>query len=91
MALSDISATATCVHIPRGSYSHPPASPGDPPRPAGKSGPGSYEVTAFALGPSVRETLCVSPKSGVCFPHPVEFLQSNPAAFKAKYSGGFSS
>ena len=30
-----------------------PTSPGDPPRPAARSGPGCYGVTAFALGPGV--------------------------------------
>ena len=29
-----------------------PASPGDSPRPAGRSDSGSYQITAFALGPS---------------------------------------
>ena len=44
-----------------------PASPGDPPRPSGRSGPDSYGVTAFALEPSVHKTLCALSKSGVCF------------------------
>ena len=34
-----------------------PTSPRDCPRPASGSGPGSYEVTAFALGPGAREIL----------------------------------
>ena len=45
----------------------PSASPGDPQRPAGRSGPGFYEVTAFSLGPGIRETLCAPTRSGVCF------------------------
>ena len=53
----------------------PLASPGDPPRPAGRSDPGSFEVTAFALGPSVHETLCVPSKSGVSVSlSPIDFL-----------------
>ena len=35
----------------------PPASTEDPPVPAGRSGPGSYEVTAFFLCPALHETL----------------------------------
>ena len=45
-----------------------PASPGDPPRPAGRSGPGSYGVTVFALSPNARQTLWAPSKSGDCFP-----------------------
>ena len=41
------------------------ASPGDPPREAGKSGLGSHRVTAFALGAGVHETLCVASEIGV--------------------------
>ena len=55
----------------------PPTSSGDPPRPAGRSGPGSYEVIALALGPSVHETLCASSKSGVSVsPSLVKLLRS---------------
>lgn len=41
------------------------ASPGDPLRPAGRAGPGSYEIAAFALGPSVHNILCVPYRNGV--------------------------
>ena len=66
-----------------------PASPGDPPRPAGRSGPGLYGVTAFSLGLGAHESLCVPSKSGVSVsPSPVKFLWSSPTGFKAKCSGG---
>lgn len=42
-----------------------PASPGNGPKPAGWSGPGSYQIAAFALGPSVLKTLCVPFRSKV--------------------------
>ena len=37
-------------------------------RPAERSSPGSFEVTAFALCPSECETLTAPSKSEVCFP-----------------------
>ena len=62
---------------------HPTFS-GIPSRPAGRPGPGSYEVTAFFLGPSAHETLCAPSKSGVSVsPSPVEVLQSNPASLQS--------
>lgn len=63
---------------------HPfPASPGDPPRPEGRSRPASYEVTAFALYPSACETLCASFKSGVSVSAShVELLQSSLTGFQ---------
>ena len=68
----------------------PPTSPGDPPRPPGRSGLGSYEVTVFALGPSVHETLCASSKSGVSVsPSPVEFLQSSPTGLQSQMLWGW--
>ena len=67
----------------------PPASPGGPPRPAGRSCPGSYEVTTFALGPGAHETLCVPSKSGVSLsPCPVELLQSSPAGLQSQMLWG---
>ena len=59
----------------------PPSSPGDPPRPAGRSGRGSYEVTAFALGPIACKTLYAPSKSGapVIKPH----WPSKPNALRA--------
>ena len=46
---------------PPGSLSPgPPSShsPRDPPKPAGRSGPVFYQITAFTLGPSMCEILC---------------------------------
>ena len=68
---------------PQGEPQPPPASPGDPPRPAGRSGPGSYQITVFALGPSVCEILCALFKTEVSIsPNPAEFLQSSPAGLQ---------
>ena len=41
----------------------PPAFPGDSTKPANTSGSGSYEVTAFSLGPSAHKTLCAPSNS----------------------------
>ena len=66
-----------------------PTSAGDPLRPAGGSGPGSYKVTAFSLGPGVHETLYVLSKSGVSVsPSPVEFLQSSPTGLQSQMLWG---
>ena len=46
----------------------PPASPGDSPRSAGRSNPGSFQIAAFSLGPGVCVVLCASFKSGISFP-----------------------
>ena len=43
---------------PQGEPQLPSASPGDPPRPAGRYGPGSYQITSFGLCPGVHETVC---------------------------------
>ena len=58
----------TRVYVPR--VSHPPTltSPRDPPRVAGSSGPGSYQITASALGPGACEILCSPFNSEVSFP-----------------------
>ena len=67
----------------------PCTSPGDPPRPAGRSGPGSYEVTAFSLGLDVHKTFCPPSKSGVSVsPSPVEFLRSSPAGLLSQMLWG---
>ena len=42
------------------SLAPPPTFPGDSPRPAGRSGPGAYQITAFALGHRACEILCAS-------------------------------
>ena len=70
---------------PCGEPQTPPASAGDPPTLAGRSGSVSYGVTAPSpLGPGVHTTLCVPSKSGVSVsPSPVEVLQSNPASLRS--------
>ena len=57
-----------------------PASPGDWSKPAGWSGPGSYQIAAFALGPSVLKTLCVPFRSKVSISSsPIGLLTACPA------------
>ena len=46
----------------------PPSSPGDPLRPAGRSGPALSQITAFALILSVCEILCAPFKKAVSIP-----------------------
>ena len=67
----------------------PPSSPGDPPSPAVRSGPGLYEVTGFALVSSMHETLCAPSKRGVSvFPSFVELVQSSPADLQSQMLWG---
>ena len=62
----------------------PVASLGDSPRLAGRSGPGSYQMTAFALGPRACEILCVPFKSEVSiFPSPVGLPKLSPVGWGA--------
>ena len=74
--LPDMSATS--VPVPKVSHSQlppSPASPVDPPILAGRSGPSSYQITAFALGPGVCVILCAPFKSEVSIsPSPLELL-----------------
>ena len=78
-----------CTHSkPR--LPHPHTSSGDPPRPTGGSGPGSYDITAFTLGSSTK--CCVPSPRAESLSHPVHgLLQQAPLAFKARWSGGSSS
>ena len=56
------------------------------------SDPGSFQITASALGPGARGILCVPFKSGVFISHcPLGLPKEALLAFKAKYSGGSSS
>ena len=56
-----------------------PTSPGDSPRPAGRSGPGAYQITAFALGLGACEILCASFKCEVSISLSLAgLLQSSP-------------
>ena len=80
------------VYVPRVShcYTAIPASPQDSPRPAGRSSPGSYQITAFALGPSACEILCVPLQSEVSISsRPLELPKLSPLAFKVKCSRGY--
>lgn len=52
--------SASSVYVPSMSCSTHPPTPGDSPRPAGRCGPGSYQLTAFALVP-VRVRFCGRP------------------------------
>ena len=63
----------------------PLASLGDSPRPAGKSGPGSYQITAFALSPRACDILCTPFKNEVSVsPSPVGLLILSPAGLKSQ-------
>ena len=61
----------------------PPPSPlllEDSPEPAGRSIPGSYQITSFALDPSAYEVLCMPFKSEVpFFFYPLELLKLSPS------------
>ena len=50
---------------PQGELQLPSASAADSPRPAGRSDPGSYQITAFVLDPRTCEIVCVPFKSEV--------------------------
>ena len=61
-----------------------PASAGDPPTLAGRSGSVSYGVTAPSPGPDAHTALCVPSKSRVSVsPSAVEVLQSNPTSLQS--------
>ena len=73
----------------RESHSHPLPPQEIPQRWAGRSCPGSYKVTAFALGLGEHETLCVPSKNGVSLSQSlVELLQSSPAALQSQMLWG---
>ena len=75
---------------PHGEPQLPPASPGDTSWPAGRSGPGSWEVTAFALGSGACEILCALFKCGLSVsPSPVEVLQLSPTGLQREITWGF--
>ena len=66
-----------------------PTSPGDSPRPAGRSGPGSYQSIAFALHPGEWEILCTPFKSEVSIsPSPVGLLRLSPAGLQSQMLWG---
>ena len=84
--------SVTSLYDPEESYRHP-SSPVDLPRPAGKSGPGCYEIPTFALGPGALEILCAPLYALEYLFSPVLWssCDQDPLAFKAKCSGGSSS
>ena len=68
-----------------------PASAGDPPVLAGRSGPGSHEILLFSLGTGVYETQCAPSTSRVSIsPSPMNSWHQILLAFKARCSEGFS-
>lgn len=88
-------AAAASVFIPHVSQScpWPPASAGDPPILAGRSGPVSYEVTALFPGSWCAHDIgsALHIWSFFSLYSLVEFLGSNLLVFKAAFSGGSSS
>ena len=69
---------------PHGEPQPPPASAGDPPTLAGRSGSVSYGVTAPSPGSSCAHYfVCALQEWSLCFPSPVKVLQSNPASFQS--------
>ena len=69
---------------PHGEPQPPPASAGDPPTLAGRSGSVSMGSLLLPLGPDVHTTLCVPSKSGVSVSlSPVQVLQSNPTSLQS--------
>ena len=75
------------MYVPNASCGHPVASPGDPPRPAGRADPGSYQISAFALGLHACEISCASFKRDVFVsPSPVGLLKVSSAAFASHLS-----
>ena len=75
-----------CLH-PVGELQSPPTPSTDTslsrkPRPAGMTGPGSCQVTCFALGACVHKILCAPIKTEVSiFPSPVGLLLLGPAGW----------
>ena len=61
-----------------------------PPRPAGRSGAGSYDIIASSLGPIAHETLIAPCKCGVSLsPSPVAFLWSSLTDILSQMLQGF--
>ena len=66
-----------------------PVSLGYPPRPASRSGSGTYEIAAFAFSPGAREILCALFKSEVSIsPNSVELLQLSPTGLQSQIFWG---
>ena len=77
---------------PQGYLQAPPphsASPGDCLRPAGGSGPGAYQNSAFALGPGAFEILCSPFKSEVSISSSrLGLLKLSPAGLQSQMLWG---
>ena len=70
---------------PQGELQLLPASLEDSPRSAGRSNPGFYQMTAFALGPGACEILCVPFKNEVSLsPSPLGLLKVNLTGLQSK-------
>ena len=73
-----------CPH-PQGEFQLPPACPVDSPRPVDGYEPGSFQVTAFALGLRIWDILCIPSKSGVSISHsPVGLLKVSPTGLQSQ-------
>ena len=69
---------------PHGEPQPPPASAGDPPALAGRSGSVSPGVTAPSPGSRCAHYfVCALQEWSLCFPSPVEVLQSNPTSLQS--------
>ena len=67
----------------------PPTSSGDSRRPAIRSGPGSCQITAFALGPSTCEILCAPFINEVSIsPSPLGLLLLSPSGLQSQMLWG---
>ena len=70
----------------------PPASFGGSPRSVSRSDPGSFHITAFALGPRVCKILCVPFKSEVSTSYsPLTLAKVSPASLQSQTFWGLSS
>ena len=91
--------TSTSVHVveqapqngyheclcPQGEVQLPPTTPGNLPRSVGGSDPGSFQITASALGATVYTILCVPFKSGVSISHsPQGLLKESPTSLQSQ-------
>ena len=77
------------VFVPTVNYSHPYLCRRPLQLPAGRSGPGSYEITAVFTGSwCTWDLVCTSKSRFSVFPSPVEFPQSNPTGLQSQFLWG---
>ena len=77
---------------PQGELQWPSASPGSSPRSAGGSDPGSFQITASALGPGVCEIFCVPFNDGVSISYsPLTLPEVSPSCLQSQTFWGLSS